>query len=503
MSVKELIAIKTMVYKHCGLLLEGIAEDRLRKAVQANMLEASCLNLSDYRQLISKDSQAFNKLINQLTVNETYFFREPEQIQLLVEVLLPQIQAQKSPMLPIRILSAGCSSGEEPYSLAIALREALGETAAKRVQIDAGDLDYEILKKAQIGLYSDFSFRGVKPALRKRYFKPQTQGHQLVSEIRQLVNFHQLNLLAPVFPKQLGRYDVIFFRNVSIYFDLETRRLIQNKFYDLMNDDAILMLGSSETLGNDLGVFELVEQKHQYYFIKGEAYRPNHSLILPAATDHAPSIRMSEPSISASSIGASIAPKVIPKQLDVAVLPDLKNIQQLVVDGRQERALQLLNQWLATASKDPLVNLLSVSFLPINLLKSWLVLNNKDFESAEQLLNEALVMDPWSVDAMLMKGLSCKWQQQVDEAIQWFKKAVYTYPECWSAHYYLADIYRNEQQPEAAIRSYQTVLRILTANPDVSDGTQFIPLPLPAGHVLFLSQRHLQQLTASLQIARR
>ena len=494
MSVKELIAIKAMVYKHCGLLLEGIAEDRLRKAVQVNMLEASCLNLAGYRQLISKDSQAFNHLINQLTVNETYFFREPEQIQLLVKVLLPQIQAKKSPAEPIRILSAGCSSGEEPYSLAIALREAWGETTAKRVQIDAGDLDYEILKKAQAGLYSDFSFRGVNSALRQRYFRPQTQGHQLIPDIRQLVNFHQLNLLAPTFPKQLGHYDVIFFRNVSIYFDLETRRLIQRKFYDLMNDDAILLLGSSETLGNDLGVFELVEQQHQYYFIKGEAYRPSHSLVVAAATRSASPISAH---CSAAAPAVASAAEVINKPLEVVALPDLKDIQQLVADDRKERALQLLNQWSASARDDRSINL-----LPINLLKSWLLLNNKNFKLAEELLDEVLVMDRWSVDGMLMKGLICKWQQQTDEAIEWFKKVVYTYPECWTAHYYLADIYHHERQPEAAVRAYQTVLRILTANPDVGDGTEWIPLPLPAVDVVFLSQRRLQQLTVSLQSAR-
>lgn len=485
MSNSELATIKKMVYEHCGLLLEGIAEERLRKAVDTKMKAAACTNFKAYRQLISQDGQAFNDLVNQLTVNETYFFREAEQIELLVKVLVPQILAKKSPSAEVRILSAGCSSGEEPYSLAIALREALGAIAAKKIHLDAGDLDQEILKKAQHGLYSDFSFRGVNPELRKRYFKPQTQGHQLIPEIRQLVSFHQLNLLAPVYPKQLGNYDIIFFRNVSIYFDLETRRLIQHKFYNLMEDNAILLLGSSETLGNDLGVFELVEQQNQYYFIKGDDYRPSQplkptaeltseltrELTVPLEINLPTQVFQSQPSI----------------ELVAPALPDIKTIQQLVADGEQERALQLLDQLLAS----------NTELQAARLIKSWLLINNKKFSQAEVLLEEAFTADPWSVDAMLMQGLSYKWQQQIEEATQWFKKAIYSYPECWSAHYYLADIYRNENQPAAAIRSYQTLLRILAVNPKVTDGTEWIPLSLPVAHVIFLSQRHLEQLMAN------
>lgn len=487
MKAQELAIIKKMVHQHCGLLLEGIAEERLRTSIKANMQTWACENLPAYRQLISDNTQAFDQLINQLTVNETYFFREPEQIQLLVEFLLPQVLVNKAPAEKVRILSAGCSSGEEPYSLAIALREGLGEIGAKRIEIDAGDLDQEILKKAQLGLYSDFSFRGVNPVIRKRYFKPQTKGHQLIPEIRQQVNFHELNLLAPVFPKQLDNYDIIFFRNVSIYFDQETRTIIQKKFYELMPDNGILILGSSETLGNNLGVFELIEQQNQYYFVKGDAYLLNKKITLNTPVPNQ-TIGSSVPLKTTISSPAKAAPELV-----AASLPTINTIQQLVTDGEQVRALQLLDQLLI---KDETLQ-------SARLLKSWILINNQDFSFAQVLLKDAYKVDPWSVDVMLMKGLSCKWQNQIDEAIQWFKKAVYTYPECWSGHYYLADLYRNERQTEAASRSYQTVLRILKDNPAISDGTQWIPLPLPAAHVIFLSQRYLQQLNADLYVERR
>ncbi|GLR65186.1 CheR family methyltransferase [Marinospirillum insulare] len=484
MTKGELTKIKEKVYQHCGLLLEGVAEERLRKAIQDEIQKNECANLTAYQKLISQDSQAFDQLINHLTVNETYFFREVEQIQLLVEHLVPQILANKSPNEPLRILSAGCSSGEEPYSLAIALREALGAEVAQRIQLDAGDLDQNVLKKAQQGLYSEFSFRGVDPAIRRRYFLRKDKGYQLIPEIRQRVRFHELNLLAPVFPKRFYDYDIIFFRNVSIYFDLETRRIIQKKFYELMPAAGILILGSSETLGNNLGVFELVEQHNQYYFVKGQSYRPNNnsaSLELepePAAVTPAELPVFESPVLTEQETAPS--PKLI--------LPELQTLQQLVKDKDYTRALHLLDRLLMQEPDN----------FPALLLKSWVLLNNQDFLAADELLNKAFELDAWSIDLLLMKGLSAKWQEDQDLAAQWFKKVVYTSPDCWPAHYYLADIYRHQQRLEAASKAYQTLVRILTANLNAADATQWIPLALPAGDLLFLSQRHLQKLTADL-----
>lgn len=480
MTSSELTSIKKMVYQHCGLLLEGVAEERLRKAIQTKLVKEGCADLTAYRKLISQNSQAFDQLVNHLTVNETYFFREPEQIQLLVNHLLPQVLANKSSNEPVRILSAGCSSGEEPYSLAIAIREALGVNLAKRVELDAGDLDQNILKKARAGFYSEFSFRGVAADLRKRYFLPQERGFQLIPEIRQQVNFYELNLLAPVFPKQLHNYDLVFFRNVSIYFDLETRRIIQKKFYELMPSDGLLILGSSETLGNNLGVFELVEQHDQYYFVKGSRYLPKSS-----ALEVKPTTITTRPEVKLPSLNNPIKPP-----LGDFPLPDIQTVQQLVADKEYPRALHLLASLLVKDKNN----------LPALLLKSWILLNSQDFIAADQLLEEAFALDAWSIDMMFMKGLSAKWQDQQAVAIEWFKKVVYTNPECWPAHYYLAEIYRSQLQPEAALRAYQTLVRTLTANIKASDAMQWIPLSLPAGDLLFLSQRHLQSLTDDLQV---
>lgn len=503
----QLSSFKALIYAHCGLVLEGVAEDRLRKILHHSAKQAGCADLIAYERLIRRDAEQFDALVCQLTVNETYFFREPEQLELLVDVLIPQVLAHKTAGQPVRILSAGCSSGEEPYSLVMALHKIYGERTAELFQIDAGDLDQNVLNKAQAGVYSEFSFRGVEPAVRQRYFQPQRQGYKLAEHIRTQVNFYQLNLLAPQFPAELAAYDIIFFRNVSIYFDLETRGLIQRKFYELMNEHSILFLGSSETLGNDLGVFELVEHAGQYFFIKGEVYRPvvsdavnllqlteyaqrsslasreryDTTLLSPAVTTTVSDLGVQGLNTDAQ---ASRSAEAIEDRRRVA----LERIQQLVSTGEPRRAMRLLESFPIPVTED----------YAACLLKSWLLLNQQAFTEADTLLGYALVAEPWSVDAMLMKGLLCKWQQQTEDACQWFRKVIYICPECWPAHYYLADTRRTEEQYDAAIKSYQTVVRILAAGPETSHCLTWIPAPLAASDAVFLSRRQLQQLTADL-----
>ena len=502
MSLLELQVFKALVYEHCGLLLDGIAEDRLRQIVDSNRQHTGCATVQEYEQLVRSNPAQFDILVGQLTVNETYFFREPEQLQLLVDVLVPHILARKTTAGPVRILSAGCSSGEEPYSLVMALHQVYGERTARLFHVDAGDIDHNVLDKAQKGLYSEFSFRGVKPSIRERYFKPQARGYVLDPLIKEQVNFCFLNLLAPELPAQLIDYDIIFFRNVSIYFDEETRELIQHRFFKLMRTDSVLMLGSSETMGNDFSVFELVEQAGQYFFIKGDAYRPANSgpltsLDTPAVADTTRRPMLAPEYRTASSIDLPSEPLLAPADTAEAVTllavetganVNLEHIQQLIEDGEQQRALRLLEELPLDAQQR----------YPALLLKAWLLMNNQAFAPAQESLEQALAMEPWSVDAMLMQGLVYKWQEDAQQAQQWFKKVIYTRPECWPAHYYMADIRRIEGQTEAALKGYQTVLRILADSTADVRYTDWIPLPLAVSNATFLSQRHTQQLSADL-----
>lgn len=489
---EDLGAFKQLIKQHCGLQLEGLAEDRLRKALLAAATTAGVRQLKDFLKLLQKDEVLIKELISHLTVNETYFFRENGQIELLIKQLLPRLFKLHGQQRPLRILSAGCSSGEEPYSLVIALKETWGEAAARLFQVDAGDLDHKVLQKARKGIYSPFSFRGVPENLRLAYFQPQGSHFQLDPEVRKQVSFHELNLLAPELPKELTSYDVIFFRNVSIYFDLETRLKILQKLESLLAKDALVIVGSSETLANDLGVFQLVEEAGYYYFVKGQALLPAQGALVspssriepktpPAPVKPRPSTPSSLEVAPASSPATDVTREPNP-------LPALEEVRQLLVEQETSLASRQLDRLLAQGQ--PASGVL--------LLKAWVLGNQRAFSAAENLLSELMLTHSWSLDANFMQGLLCKWQEQWQDAIACFRKVVYIQPDCWQAHFYLAEAYRQEEQWDQAFRSYKTVLRLLTSSSATSSCLQLLPLDLSRADVLFLCEHQLLRLKKNL-----
>lgn len=203
-------------------------------------------------------------------------------------------------------------------------------------------------------------------------------------------------------------------------------------------------------------------------------------------------LRSVQPVTTLPNAGAAVIPAQVQQASTVEDRPssgliDLQAIQQLILGGEAQRALRLLEAL-------PVSDQQSYAAC---LLKSWLLMNQQAFTETEQLLEQALAIEPWSVDAILMKGLVFKWRKQADEACHWFKKAIYTCSECWPAHYYLAEVRRTEQHIDAALQSYQRVLRILASQPTEIKCMEWIPLPLTASDAQFLSQRYTQQLTAA------
>ena len=234
---------QTLIKARTGLMLEDAnSADKLASSIQVGM-ELECIHSPErYLAQLTENQQSFQALINRLTINETYFFREPEQIDLLVDVFIPQWQHQFGGR-PIRILSAGCSSGEEPYSIVIALIERFGEAALSGFNVVGADIDSQVLAKAMKARYNEFSFRGVSVDRRHRFFDRIGDAFQLKETIRQQVAFKELNLFAPMQSPELREFDVIFFRNVSIYFDTPTRKTIQQNLSQMLTDQGVLMIG--------------------------------------------------------------------------------------------------------------------------------------------------------------------------------------------------------------------------------------------------------------------
>ena len=458
---------KALVHQRCGLHLEGLAEARLFRAVAS--LQAST-GLTDTTQLlrkISRDPALFDQFVSQLTVNETYFFREPDALDWLVNTYLPERLTTEQP--PLSIFSAGCSSGEEPYSVAMMLSERFGERAKALFTLTGGDLDHQVLAKARQAVYGGMAFRALSPAFKKRYFSPHQGRYKLHESLRQWVTFRPFNLLNANEDSPGGPFDVILFRNVSIYFDQQTRRHIHQQLSQLLAPNGILLCGVTETLGNDLGVFELTEAQGIFYFRHAE-----HPAIVPA-TPLQPSLlamdNMAEESISV----AESTNKQIASDSCTDVAPQAPHQH-----ATENEPTDSISHQLHTAHR---------------------LLNQNAFDDAATLLEELLKQQPWSIDALVLAGLVARWQQQPQLAYDHFKRAIYVAPECWPAHFYLAELYRQGEltdKPAQCQRSYAAVVRLLTTAPTSNGGLDTITPPLPPGDARFLAERYLDAVNLTL-----
>ena len=193
-----------------------------------------------------------------MTTNETYFFREYSQLRALIDEIFEELQLDRDARgsRPINVWSAGCSSGEEPYSIAMLTREA-GLKPGADVRIYASDISRRMLRKARKGIYRETSFRETDPHLRDKYFVEKDRLWQISDDLKRDVDFIHLNLLDASKIALLRSMDVILCRNVIIYFNIDTKCQVIRTFYDKLRQGGHLLLGHSESLINLSTSFEL------------------------------------------------------------------------------------------------------------------------------------------------------------------------------------------------------------------------------------------------------
>ncbi len=244
-----------------------LVEKRLARRVRALGLGSFAEYHFHLRSGLEGDRE-FSFVIDELTTNETYFFRERRQLEALVCEILPEKLDQKHAMgssAPVNIWSAGCSSGEEPYSIVMMAREK-GMIPGVDFRVYASDISGNMLRKSRVGLYREASFRETEAPMRSRYFSEKDGLFSIRDDIKQQVDLTQLNLLDRSKIALLGTMDVILCRNVIIYFDLDTKKEVIETFYDKLRPGGYLLLGHSESLINITSAFELSHLKHDLVY---------------------------------------------------------------------------------------------------------------------------------------------------------------------------------------------------------------------------------------------
>jgi len=253
----ELDQIRTLIEQRSAILFDSSRERFFSTRVREHLEEKKLTRGSDLLGLIRSSSIEYEALLEGLLTQETSFFRYPSVFEALEKKILPEVQERKFWENPrtLRIWSAGCSTGEEPYSIAITVLDALKFAEAWEIEILATDVSRRALRHAERGVYSRRTLEAVSSAQVENCFTPAKQGFQVRPRVRRMIAFAQINLAESVY---VGKFDCIFCMNVLMYFSDDRRLAILRRFYDALEPGGYFLLGHAETLTNVPVKFEPV-----------------------------------------------------------------------------------------------------------------------------------------------------------------------------------------------------------------------------------------------------
>lgn len=252
MSAAQFAKLAKIIYERAGIHFpeakKYVLESRLSRRLQELEMDTYDHYIS-YLTMGPYQTEEFQEMFNKITINETSFFRNEPQLDVFEKHVLPEMLELRKSSKRLRIWSAACSSGEEPYTLAMMVQRTMGVRLLDwRVEILGTDISEMVLEIAAAGKYTDYALRSTPAMVKQRYFKQEGAFWALDPTIRSMVSFETHNLKDRLAAKRHGQWDVIFCRNVLIYFDNAMKESVANMFADQLKDDGTLFIGHSETL---------------------------------------------------------------------------------------------------------------------------------------------------------------------------------------------------------------------------------------------------------------
>ena len=488
----EVEQFRTTLSCHLGLQYEDAKLDYLADVMRQRMQPVGRARFASYSAYLGylhaspKGSAQWRSLAEQLTVNETFFFRNADNFLALAEMVLPDRIRAKAQTKQLRILSAGCSSGDEPYSLAIMVREALPDLEAWDVQIIGIDINSAILLKATQARYSEWSLRATSDARKRRYFQPDGADFVLVPEIQKMVRFEERNLVDddPLFWKSLA-CDLVFCRNVLMYFSPETARGVVGRIRQALLPGGFLFLGHAETLRGITPEFHLCHTHDTFYYQQRDTCdaaakpswakqpgKPAEDLRLAVAESTANWVDVIEQAATriatltdarTRSINLS-APQLAPplsQTQNTEEAParawDLSLVLEAVRQERFAAALELIGSLPADAHQDP----------DALLLRAVLLTNHGRLRESEEVCNRLLGLDELNAGAHYLMALCCEHDGDAGRAIEHGLTAIYLDPGFAMPHLHLGILAKRSGDDTTAQRELGQAL-VLLATEDAS-----------------------------------
>ncbi len=248
-SDADLARVCDFLYRRTGLVYADTKRYYTERRVEQRMAAIGASGFETYFGHLKDTPAEVEALINAFTINETYFYREKHQLQALSASLLPIVTAARAPGDTVRLWSMPCSTGEEPYSIAIWLLENWPLVDAYNIEIIGSDIDTAALAAAKEGLYGVRALSRLPEDVRQRYFEPAgPETWELIQDLRESVRFGACNLIDPASVASQGRFDIIFCRNLLIYFDKHSRNVAMDNLYEAIAAGGFLLLGHTESL---------------------------------------------------------------------------------------------------------------------------------------------------------------------------------------------------------------------------------------------------------------
>jgi chemotaxis protein methyltransferase CheR len=436
----EFNRFRDFIAARSGIYFDPAKRDALRNSLVKRLNACGLSSFAGYFDLLSLPGgeQEFDHLLNLITIHETHFFRDNAQLKALQQQVLPEVLAKKAnPDATLRIWSAGCSTGEEPYTIAMLVAETLPADRAGAVQILATDVSQAALEAARHGVYRARSLRSTPDEYRQRYFSRDGDFYVLDETIKRMVEFRYFNLVSEPYPVlEMSGWDVIFCRNVTIYFKPESTRRVIHNFYRSLRDGGYLFTGFSESLRYISDEFSTVQAGGTFFYQKDTASRKQ------KPRSGTPRTAASRPRRRAVARAPHRKAASSPARRRATVQQACARAREFVEAGELERAVDLLEPLLAEATVAE----------EVLLLRAEIALNQGELDGAAHLCQRILDSDPLSVHGHFLLGLVCWTRGDERTAIEEFKKVVYLRGDNVLARFYLGDLYALGGQVDEAKR---------------------------------------------------
>jgi chemotaxis protein methyltransferase CheR len=436
-------AIARLVSEHTGWLFGPTRRDDAESGIRRAMSKASVADPVDYLELLTSRADALDALIAELTVGETYVLRDSTQFDFIRRVVLPGLQAVRGPEHVLRVWSAGCASGEEAYSLAIALDQCgmLG-----RAQIVGTDISRPSLARAAAGTYGPWSLRGVSDQVLARYFQ-SVAGRQVVDgRIKNAVSFRYLNLAQDVYPALMSgiwNMDLVVCRNVLIYFDRQTVTDVAARLFESLAPGGWLVAGATDPSLSELAALETVVTREGVFYRRG----PHGS-----RWGQAPEVLPGEPAPAAPPSSAPVPvtcePDATTTDASVARSSDaIARARDALAAGNYDAALQYAHAAVGPAADEVAIKASA---------------SRDGSEAAVALAARATKSHPLSPELQFLYALLLLDVGRLDEATRALKRVIYLDSSLALAHFVLGTVLRCRGH-DAARRSFETAAALAGA----------------------------------------